>query len=109
MLSNPINSIVAILTLELTGIPVHDPDRKFPWQKPEFIPKTSTRSSVSVFDVSIFESGDADFVVPLNLYLWRVQQLEKAAKKNKSLNGIMVTDFYYNSDGEDAVRVTGNR
>jgi hypothetical protein len=42
-------SIVAILSLELTGIPELSENRDFPWPKPAFV--TSTRSHM--FEVSI--------------------------------------------------------
>ena len=95
-----------ILTLELTGIPVDDPDRQFPWPKAEFIPRTSTRSNL-VFDVSIFEGGAADFIFPLNLYQWRLQQLEEAAKEGAGLPGVKVIDYYYDDskDSKDTDRV----
>ena len=43
------NSIVAILTLEVTGIPEISEDREFPWPKPTFV--ESTRPFV--FEVSL--------------------------------------------------------
>jgi hypothetical protein len=100
---NQILSAVAIVTLEITGIPVENPNRQFPWPKPEFIAKPSTRSSTTTFDVSIFESGDADFLFPLSLYLWRVQQLEAAIfRNNNNILGIKVMDIYFDPSKEDA-------
>ena len=100
----PIDSVVAILTLEITGIPVDDPHRDFPWPKPEFIPKHSTRSNAQVFDVSVFASSESDFIFPLSLYLWRIKQIEEATSKhNKDLRGIAVADFYFDPDGVDAM------
>ena len=102
-LRNQISSAVAIVTLEITGVPVEDLTRQFPWPKPEFIAKPSTRSSTTTFDVSIFESGDANFLFPLSLYLWRVQQLEAAIfRNNNSILGIKVMDVYFDSSKEDA-------
>jgi hypothetical protein len=43
------NSIVAILTLEVTGIPELSEDREFPWLKPSFIGPTRSH----LFEVSI--------------------------------------------------------
>jgi hypothetical protein len=44
-------SIVAILTLEVTGIPELSEDREFPWPKPAFIDR-QTRSTLQMFEVS---------------------------------------------------------
>jgi hypothetical protein len=44
------NSIVAILTLEVTGIPELSEDREFPWLKPSFIGPTRSH----LFEVRIF-------------------------------------------------------
>lgn len=41
-------SLVAILTLEVTGIPELSENREFPWPKPSFIESTGT----FVFEVS---------------------------------------------------------
>jgi hypothetical protein len=46
-------SIVAILTLEVTGIPEVSADREFPWPKPSFIDRQS-RSAAQMFEVSNF-------------------------------------------------------
>lgn len=91
-----------ILTLELTGIPVNDPDREYPWPKPEFISRPTTRSS-TVFDVSVFENDEVDFIVPLQLYIWRLQQIEHAAQLCPTkLYGVEVMDNYFDpNQGED--------
>ena len=47
------NSIVAILTLEVTGIPELSEDREFPWLKPSFIGPTRSH----LFEVSILFRG----------------------------------------------------
>jgi hypothetical protein len=44
------NSIVAILTLEVTGIPELSEDREFPWPKPSFIGPTRSH----LFEVRYF-------------------------------------------------------
>ncbi len=100
--SKPIQSIVTIVTLQVTGIPVEDPNRNFPWPKPKFISKPPTRSSAQIFDVSLFVSGESDFIMPLDLYLWRVQQLEEAAKNNKKgVLGLAVRDFFFEPQSEE--------
>ena len=43
------NSVVAILTLEVTGIPELSENRDFPWPKPSFIEPTRSH----VFEVSV--------------------------------------------------------
>lgn len=49
------NSIVAILTLEVTGIPELSEDREFPWLKPSFIGPTRSH----LFEVSILCMGQS--------------------------------------------------
>jgi hypothetical protein len=51
-------SIVAILTLEITGIPELSEDREFPWPKPAFIDR-QTRSTLQMFEVSKFPHQSA--------------------------------------------------
>ncbi len=90
-----------ILTLELTGIPINDPNRGFPWPHPEFIPKPTTRSS-TVFDLSIFQNDEVDFILPLQLYQWRLRELEYAAQASETgLVGIKVTDHYFDPDEDE--------
>eukprot|EP00979_Chaetoceros_neogracilis_P018986 scaffold11578_cov256-Chaetoceros_neogracile.AAC.1 len=98
----PIQSVVAVLTLEITGIPIQDRDRSVPWAQPEFIPKPPTRSSSSTFDVTIFENGESDFVIPLELYKWKIQSLEMAIEGQGIGSGIELTDFFVNPDAEDS-------
>lgn len=98
----PICSVVAILTLEITGIPIHDQERSVPWARADFIPRPSTRSSSSTFDVSIFENGESDFILPLELYKWKVQSLERVIVEQGIGSGVELTDFFMNSDAEDS-------
>ena len=44
--------VVAILTLEVTGIPELSTDRDFPWPKPAFIAIRQTRGTSHKFEVS---------------------------------------------------------
>lgn len=99
---NPIRSIVAILMLELTDIPRVSNDRAFPWAKAEFVPVPPTRSSRFSFEVSIFENGESDFVIPLQLYKWRIQSLEKAITDQIPGSSLGLTDFYVNAETEDS-------
>ena len=86
----------------MTGIPLHEQDRNVPWARPEFVPRPSTRSSTSSFEVSIFENGESIFIVPLELYKWRLQNLESAITEKGDASGIELTDFYVNAESEDS-------
>ncbi len=100
---NVIHSVVAILTLELTGIPISSSDRSLPWLHPEFVPKPSTRSSNGTFEVSLFESEEAAFIIPADLYKWRLRRFEDAVVANDSnAAGVDLIDFYVNLKEEDA-------
>ncbi len=100
--SNPIRSIVAILTLVLTDIPEPSPiGRELPWVPPEFTPLSSTSKSYT-FEVAIFENGESDFIIPFDLYKWRIQSLEKAIIENGDASGVELTDFYVNTEDEDS-------
>lgn len=88
--------------MEITGIPIHDQERSVPWARAEFIPRPSTRSSSSTFDVSIFENGETDFILPLELYKWKVQSLESVIDEQGIGSGVELTDFFVNSDAEDS-------
>jgi len=81
--SNRRMSVVAILTLEITGIPVFPTDRDFPWPEPKFVDRVDT-SGVITFDVSTFISKKVDFIVPEQLYLWRLRTLEDAWRRRES-------------------------
>ena len=96
-----ITSIVAILTLEVTGIPSIATDSSFPWPKPEFIAR-QTRSSSITFEVSLFESGLADFIVPAHLYTWKIEALQDAiAGRNLRVQGLAYTSYFTPGDGDE--------
>jgi len=76
-------SIVAILTLEVTGIPEISEDREYPWPKPSFISR-QTRSAAHEFEVSMFVSELQDFIIPEKLFRWRIESLENAVRANKN-------------------------
>ena len=85
------NSVVAILTLEVTGIPELSEDREFPWPKPHFV--NPTRSHL--FEVSVFENDKAEFVIPEVLYSERLQALETALRgRGCVFEGLEVSLFY---------------
>jgi len=92
-----IMSIVAILTLEVTGIPFPSNDPESPLLLPQFVSRPSTRSGALVFDVSMFASGEVDFVIPECLYKWRLEQLlEEIHSHPNEGNGIQLTEYYLN-------------
>jgi hypothetical protein len=98
---NAIKSVIAILTLEIVGIPQYTRDREVPWCSPDFVPRPTTRSSAGTFEVSIFESSEPDFVLPIGLYQWRLRQLESKILERSEAEGIEVTDFYVSDGGGD--------
>jgi hypothetical protein len=79
-----LKDVAAILTLEITGVPFHCEDRLFPWPAPVFTASIAsrTRSHDPTFEVTMFDSGQADFVIPEYLYTWRIKELEKAIEQN---------------------------
>ncbi|KAL3923359.1 MAG: hypothetical protein SGILL_001701 [Bacillariaceae sp.] len=88
-------SIVAIVTLQVTGIPESVTDTEFPWPTPSFVePSTS-----GVFEVSIFENPHADFLIPEFLYSARIDSLQKhVAEREMRSSGIPVDVFYADED-----------
>ena len=91
------NAVVAIVTLEMTGIPKMRTGHGFPWPMPEFIQQQS-RSNSKVFEVSLFQCGEIDFLIPEALYLWRQVSLETAIRLNHgNPRGISVHAFYENN------------
>lgn len=94
---NQIASVIAIVTLELLRVPIYHEN-----SGPEYVPRPLTRSIRSTFEVSIFENGESDFVVPLELFMWRTRSLERAVEECGSCSGIRLTDFFVNSEAEDS-------
>ena len=64
-------SIVAILTCELTGIPEPSPEGAL-WPRPVFVSPPGRRIT---FELGLFESDATDFIIPLDLYVARVSAL----------------------------------
>jgi hypothetical protein len=115
LLRTTCNSIVAILTLEVTGIPELSEDREFPWLKPSFIGPTrshlfevrilcmgivsreSNRASHLSWppQVSVFETDKCEFIIPEELYTRRLQALENALRARGSVfEGLEAFVFY---------------
>ncbi|KAL7563259.1 hypothetical protein ACA910_016626 [Epithemia clementina (nom. ined.)] len=86
------NSVVAILSLELTGIPELAGDHH--WPKPSFISPAKSHT----FEVGLFESDETDFVIPLSLYVSRLSSLERALSREHNPR---VEASYANASGED--------
>ena len=105
--SEPLTSIVAFLKLEVTGIPQLSSDGTFPWPEPEFISR-QTRSSSITFEVSVFENGQVDFIVPEHLYAWKIESLQEAISSRRNAHGLQYTCYFQPSvedeggDVEDA-------
>jgi len=97
-------SVVTILTLEVTGIPELSNDREFPWPKPAFIAR-QTRSASHKFEVSVFENECAEYVIPETLFLWRIQCLEEAlrARANNPEHFKILACYFGTTDEEDPV------
>ena len=92
------SSIVAILTLELTGIPELS-NGEFPWPKPSFIQPTRP----FVFELSVFENTSCEYVISEMLYTSRISSLENHIRsRNGCMSGLEV-DLYYEQarTGED--------
>lgn len=94
---NQITSVIAIITLELLRVPCHHQS-----QGHDFVPRPSTRSIRSTFEVSLFENGESDFVLPLELFKWRTHSLERAIEERGTCSGIGLTDFFVNTEAEDS-------
>ena len=65
----------------------------FPWPIPEFTPQRSPKPTA--FEVSLFQSGQVEFLVPEALYLWRQVSLEAARRQNYgNPEGVKLYAFY---------------
>jgi hypothetical protein len=90
-------SIVAILTLEVTGIPELSSDRVVPWSKPTFVELPRRH----VFDLSVFETDASDFIIPIGLYRSRLTDLESVINEDGGL-GVNIEAFYGDERENDA-------
>jgi WD40 repeat protein len=87
-----LGSVVAKLTLEITGIPELSSDRIFGWPAPSF----TTLTRPYLFELALFENKEDDFIIPLGLYVSRLQQLEHVlSDRNRE---VRVEAFYVNSE-----------
>jgi len=71
-------SVVALLTLELTGISELSSESS-QWPKPSF---TRPRGS-HIFEVGIFECDTTDFIIPLSLYVSRLNALGQLPSQDR--------------------------
>jgi WD40 repeat protein len=71
-----LGSVVAKLTLEITGIPEHSSDRIFGWPTPTFTSPTRAH----IFELALFENNQDDYLIPLGLYVSRLRRLENVLK-----------------------------
>ncbi len=107
------NSIVAILTLEVTGIPELSDNREFPWPKPGFVEPTRAFvfevripddvKNVVFFVVltfrhsmqlSVFENDKCEYLFPEGLFTERLTSLESALRERNSMTHLPVSVFY---------------
>jgi hypothetical protein len=96
------NSIVAILTLEVTGIPEISEDREFPWPKPSFIEPTRS----FLFELSVFENSSCEYIIPETLYTSRIAALEYHIRSRRSgVAGLEVDLYYEQEQGDSDLRV----
>ncbi|KAL3920258.1 MAG: hypothetical protein SGILL_003351, partial [Bacillariaceae sp.] len=87
-------SIVAIVTLQVTGIPEPSTAQEFPWPKPSFVePSTS-----AVFEVSLFENSHVDFLIPDFLYSARLESLQKHIQERRMRFSRLPVDVFYADD-----------
>ena len=89
-----LKDVAVILTLEITGVPYNCDNRIFPWPAPVFTAPIAsrTRSHDSTFEVTMFDSGQTDFVIPELLYICRIKGLEKAIEQNGgNVSGLAIT------------------
>ena len=92
------SSIVAILTLEVTGIPEISEDREFPWPKPSFIEPTRP----FVFELSVFENSSCEYIISETLYTSRISALENHIRSRESGASGLDVDLYYEQEQEDS-------
>jgi WD40 repeat protein len=91
-------SIVAILTLEVTGIPELSADRRFPWPKPSFVEPANPY----VFELSLFENSNCDYLIPEVLYTSRLKALEaNLLARNGDPRGLQVDMFFENNGSRE--------
>jgi WD40 repeat protein len=110
-----LEGVSVILTLEITGVPSKSSNRTFPWPVPTFVPPPAirTRSCDSIeFEVTLFECGEEDYLVPEYLYSWRLKQLERAIRANGGrVEGLSVTALcapeHDETEDADLVEYTG--
>ncbi len=88
------SSIVAILTLEVTGIPEISEDREFPWPKPSFIEPARP----FLFELSVFENSSCEYIVPETLYTSRISALENHARSRRGDIAGLEVDLYYEQE-----------
>ena len=92
------SSIVAILTLEVTGIPEISEDREFPWPKPSFIEPTRP----FLFELSVFENSSCEYIISETLYTSRISALENHVRSRGSSAAGLEVDLYYEQDQGDS-------
>lgn len=117
--SNSHKSLVAILILEVTGIPELSANREFPWAKPGFIESTTgfvfevsacfvsfggiwkTLTFLLVSQLSVFENHECEYVYPEGLYVARLKALESALRERSDPYGLGVSAYFAPERGRE--------
>ncbi|KAL3793670.1 hypothetical protein HJC23_010242 [Cyclotella cryptica] len=93
-----LKDVAIILTLQITGLPISRADRGFPWPAPRFSSPLSSRTrsrEPASFEVTMFDSGQEDFIIPEFLFTWRIRELEKAIERNGGeVTNLLITVSY---------------
>ena len=102
-----INTVSLIVSLRVTGIPKSNGSqlRPYPWPSPEFYsPATSGSLSEIQFEVTMFECDQEDFVMPCDLFCWRIRELERAIEASEgNIEGLRVALNYPPDPNDDEV------
>lgn len=99
-------SILAIVTLQITGVPPpiqeshSNKAKQFPWLAASgFVPLTSKLE----FDLNFFQNDQPDFLLPEYIYAWRLHRLEKILNERSDAQGLKLVFF-----SRDHVTIDGN-
>lgn len=92
--------VSAIVSLEITGVPSESTGRSYPWPSPSFI--HPIHSEKNKFEVTLFQCGEENFIIPEYLYSWRINELERAVESNDMIaDGISATVYWPPNQNDD--------
>ncbi|GAX10550.1 bromodomain and WD repeat domain containing protein 1/3 [Fistulifera solaris] len=89
------NSVVAILSLEITGVAQISRDRRFRWPSPEFAQPEQSH----LFELNLFENSEADYIYPSGLFQSRLARLEEAIASGRE--NIEIEVYYKDESRRD--------